>query len=175
MKGLSKVIGRGMLVLALGCFAVACGDDDDHPTKDAGAGNGGTGGTAGKGGTGGTKAGTGGKGGAGDGSAPDCADTAKENSGGMASDKCTSCLCGMKPAETTACTKDCWKLAYCVPANGCDATDTACIVAACTDDLGDVTKLQAAGTLAMKTPFTSCAADCFPTPIKPDAETDGGN
>jgi hypothetical protein len=175
MKGLSKVIGRGLLVLALGCVAAACGDDDDHPAKDAGpeAGSGGAGGT--KAGTGGTKAGTGGKGGsAGDASASDCADTAKENSGNMASDKCTSCLCGMKATETSACTADCWKLAYCVAAH-CDASDTNCIIANCADAVGGAANLATVGALARATPFTACSSMCFTTPPPVDGSTDGGN
>jgi hypothetical protein len=174
MKGLSKFLGRGLLVLALGCVAVACGDDDDHPAKDGGAGEGGSGGS--KAGTGGSKAGTGGKGGstAGDGSTADCADTAKENSGNMAPDKCVSCLCGMKPTETSACTADCWKLANCVAAH-CDASDTNCIIANCADAVGGAANLATVGALARATPFTACAADCFTAPPPKDAETDGGN
>lgn len=57
-----------VLVLALGLGLAACGDDDDHPTADAGpdgsvAGNGGKGGSSGKGGAGGSTAGKGGMGG----------------------------------------------------------------------------------------------------------------
>jgi hypothetical protein len=175
MKGLSKVLGRGLLVLALGCMAVACGDDDDHPSKVDAGGEGGSGGTkAGSGGSAGTKAGSGGKGGAGDGSTADCADTAKENSGNMATDKCVSCLCGMKPTETSACTADCWKLAVCVAAN-CDASDTACIIEKCADAVGGAANLATVGALARATPFTACAADCFTAPPPKDAETDGGN
>ena len=173
MKGLSKFLGRGLLVLALGCMAVACGDDDDHPAKDGGAGEGGSGGTkAGSGGSAG-KAGSSGKGGAAGDSGVDCAGTAKENSGNMAPDKCVSCLCGMKPMETAACTADCWKLANCVAAH-CDASDTNCIIANCADAVGGAANLATVGALARATPFTACAADCF-TMMKPDAETDGGN
>jgi hypothetical protein len=144
--------------------------------KDAGGEGGTSGGKGGSSGTSAGKGGTGAKGGsAGDTGAPDCADTAKENSGNMAPDKCVSCLCGMKPTETAACTADCWKLANCVAAH-CDASDTNCIIANCADAVGGAANLATVGALARATPFTACAADCFKAPPPPDGEvTDGGN
>jgi len=173
MKGLSKFLGRGLLVLALGSCFVACGDDDDDAVTDGGAGTSGGGGTtAGKGGVGG-KGGMGGKGGAGGTAgmtAPKCEDTAEAMSDTAVdtSAACITCVCDKSEAATIACTGDCWKLAYCVVANGCDATDTTCITNACTDDLGTTAKLAAAGALAMKVNFAGCAAQCF-------GDVDGGN
>lgn len=174
MTGLSKFLGRGLLVLALGCSVGACGDDDDDgPAPDAGAGSGGSGGS--KAGSGGSKAGTGGMAGtmqtSGDITKAECIEMAKDTTGNMAKASCYDCLCGMKPQETAECTADCWKLANCAVTNGC-GTDVNCIVAECTDDLGDSMKLAAAGTLARATPFTACADDCFEA--EGDADTDAG-
>jgi hypothetical protein len=172
MKGLSKFLGRGLLVLALGSCFVACGDDDDDATTDGGAGMSGSGGKGGASGAGG-KGGASGKGGAAGGAgtvAPKCEDTAEAMSDTAVetSAACITCVCDKSEAATIACTGDCWKLAYCVVENGCEATDTTCITNACTDDLGTTTKLAAAGALAMKVNFAGCAAQCF-------VEPDGGN
>jgi hypothetical protein len=178
MTGLSKFLGRGLLVLAISSFSVACGDDDDGTSNPdggeagkGGAGSGGKGG-AGSGGKGG--AGSGGKGGAGAGAGgaggDSCEDIAEKNSAGVpTNNNCRECVCEKSQTAAKACTKDCWTLAYCVVDNGCDATDTTCIANACTDDLGTVAKLVAAGDLATAVDFDGCAADCFAP------EIDAGN
>jgi hypothetical protein len=177
MKGLSKFLGRGLLVLALGSCFVACGDDDDDDAPVDAGGSGGSGGTtAGKGGSGGTT--TAGKGGMG-GTTPSGTMTCEEVAADMSdtavdtNPECISCLCDMKDAATKACTGDCWKLAYCVAGSGCGTSDTTCIRAACTTPLGGMEKYMAAAVLAVAVPFSMCAADCF---VPVDASTpDAGN
>lgn len=177
MKGLSKFLGRGLLVLALGTCFVACGDDDDGSGSDAGPDGGGTGGTSGSSGKGGSSGSSAGKGGSsGDGSVvmPMCEDAAEEASKVVTtSDDCIECLCDMKPSATAACTGDCWKLAYCVAASGCGTSDTTCIQAACVSVIGNMTKYSAAAVLALATPFTACAAECF-VPGTDGGTTDAG-
>ena len=81
---------------------------------------------------------------------------------------CFKCLCDMDEDATSACTEDCWKLAYCTVANGCDSMDTSCIRAACGTAL-----LTSGGATAIDVPFDECASSCFVAPG--DAETDAGN
>ena len=176
MKGLSKFLGRGLLVLALGSCFVACGDDDDDDVPDGG-GSGGSSGSAGSSaGKGGAGAGgtTAGKGGTDAGPMTTCEDVAEDMSTSVDTNpECISCLCDMKDAATKACTGDCWKLAYCVAGSGCGTSDTTCIRAACTTKLGGMEKYMAAAVLAVAVPFQMCAADCF-APVD-DGTTDAGN
>ena len=173
MKGLSKFLGRGLLVLALGSCFVACGDDDDDDVPDGGGsgGSSGSAGTSGKGGSGGsTTAGKGGDGGV----VMTCEAVAEDMSTTVDTNpECISCLCDMKDAATKACTGDCWKLAYCVAESGCGTSDTTCIQAACVTKLGGMTKYMAAAILALAVPFQPCAAKCFEPPV--DSGTDAGN
>ena len=175
MKGLSKFLGRGLLVLALGSCFVACGDDDDGDPTDAGpdamAGTGGVGG-AGRGGVGGAgRGGSAGDSGMAGTGGNDCQEAATEASKvTMSSAKCVDCLCDMRPSATADCTGDCWKLAYCVAASGCMTSDTTCIRGKCVTPLGGMDKYTAAAMLAVSVPFQMCALDCF----GPPQDADGG-
>ena len=153
------------------CIA-ACDDDDDHPAeenagKDGGAGNSGRGGQSGgdpmsgRGGRGGAGAGAGADGGAGN-EAMACFSAVADASGSVnASAVCAACLCDMRPAATTACTGDCWKLAFCAQASGCSTSDSAAIQKACVTPLGGMDKYMAAAILVRNVPFASCADECF--------------
>ena len=81
---------------------------------------------------------------------------------------CVDCLCTMAAEETAACDVDCWKLAECIFVNGCANNDTTCIVAACTDRLGDSARLAAAGMLLRAVPLVQCDAHCTEHPPDPD-------
>ena len=165
MNGLGSILGRGLLVLALSGFAVACGDDDggdDNTGTDAGEDAGGRAGTSGGG------AGTSGGGAGTDGgiTAAECEEMAVQAAG----PDCLACVCAEDPDVTVACDETCWSLVQCVGSE-CDGdgTNTACIVSACADFLGGATAAMAFGPV-----ITQCLDVCEP-PAGPDAGADAGN
>lgn len=171
MTGLSKTLGRGLLILALASSAFACGDDDGHddPEPDGGAGSGGSGGSGG-----------GDDGGAGSGpvSVAECVMDAKVVTMDMTSDACLSCACTEGLAEVTACNATCWALIDCFgnPAK-CADVDTADTAAAVTCIMMSCPNVDIAMAMTSSAPATalgtvlsaSCSTQCASA-----ATTDGG-
>ena len=168
MNGLGSILGRGLLVLALSGFAVACGDDDGGGDNDHDAGNDGgpTAGHAG-GGAGHAGGGAGHEADTGTGVTPEqCEEMAVQAAG----PDCLACVCAEGPEETVACDEMCWGLVQCVGSE-CDGdgSDTACIVAACGPFLGGATAAMAFGPI-----ITQCLDVCAPT-TGVDGGADAGN
>ena len=155
MKGLPKFIGRGLLVLALGSCAFACGDDDggSKPKPDAGG-----------------EAGSSGEAGSGD-----------VDAGGGASEACVECGCTNGYDELVACNADamCWALISCFQTNCSDLADptdmtmrTNCAVSNCADSIGGAATATPAGAVLT----ASCATECAPTSGGDGGtDTDAGN
>jgi hypothetical protein len=137
-----------------------------------GGGVGGRGGFGGAGGAAGVAGGAGVAGAAGGGvggfagqPAPrTCRELAETEAGitGLSS-ACFACTCDMKPMDTLACNRPCWRLIDCVISSGCASSDTACIRNACVGYLGGMQAYTAAANLAVAVPILSCRAECFYT------------
>jgi hypothetical protein len=164
-----SLLGRGLLVLALSGFAVACGDDDGpSPSDDSGvAGSGGRGGSGGAG-----------SGGAGSGGSP--ADTGtgltpqecEEMSVQAPGAECLACVCDVDPDITAACGEGCWGLVSCVGSRcGGDGGNTACILAMCGSFLVGDNAMQAT---AFGPVIGMCLDACSAPPVGTDAGTDDG-
>jgi hypothetical protein len=172
MTGLSKTLGRGLLMLVLASSAFACGDDDgnDDPTPDGGAGTGGSGGSGGGGDDGGA--------GSGPVTVAECVMEAKTVTMDMTSDACLSCACTEGLAEVTACNANCWALIDCFgnPAKcgDVDTSDTAaavtCIMASCPNvDIATAMTSGPAATALGTVLSSSCSMQCASA-----APADGG-
>ena len=128
------------------------------------AGAGGFGARGGSGGTAGSPAGTGGVGGVGGagGTPPTrtCLDIAEtEGRATGLSSGCFACTCNMRPKETLACTRQCWRLIDCVISSGCGSSDTTCLRSACVGYLGGMDEYTAAAALAV--PILGCRSECY--------------
>lgn len=179
MRFESRWLLSGMALMLMNAGgAMGCGDDDDDRVTDRADAGGASG--AGSGGMSGSTAGVAGKIGEFCASPPApcrdpdaaCRQSATRVADGRVGVKCINCLCGMKPQETSACSSDCFQLAVCVAAN-CDASNTNCIIETCSDAAGGAVQVVAVGALVRATPFTACAAECFPPIELPN--DDGGD
>ena len=165
MNSTLSLFGRGLLVLALSGFAIACGDDDgDEHGHDGGEADGG-------GGTGGGGAEDAGGEDAGGGlTAAQCETMAFQQPG----PDCLSCVCEENPDVTVACTGGCWGLVQCVATEcGGDPDATSCIVSACAEFVamsGVIAQAQAFGPV-----ITNCTDVCAAPAGDGGTETDGGN
>jgi len=189
MTGLSNTLGRGLLILALGSCAFACGDDDggSKPKPDAGE--------AGSGGKSGGGAGDDGGAGSGSISVAECVSGAKDLTMGATPDACLTCACTESTAKVTECNATCWGLIGCFngPCKDVDPTDqaaaTTCVTTMCADipDLLTMGTTSAPAATALGAVLSgACASDCGGgTPVTdggvdagPDTDggdTDGGN
>ena len=172
MNGTLTLFGRGLLVLALSGFAVACGDDDGGDDHDHDAGP--DGGEAGSSGGGG-----GDDGGAGMGSdvtVSECVAMTDTNTMGGVTQECAMCACEEGLEETVACNATCWGLISCFGANCGDvdpsdmAAATDCVVANCLDVAGGAMNATPLGAILR----SACADVCVTAPPEGDGGTDDG-
>jgi len=126
MKASMELLVRGLLVLALGGYAIGCGDDSSSGSKgDAGPDSSvPVGGTGGK-----TMVDSGVDGGA---SAGMCVAATTTIVGDMLPADCVSCACTMAEKATIACDAMCWGLLGCIVDMCPDATTQAEITACAT-------------------------------------------
>jgi hypothetical protein len=176
MKASIEFLGRGLLVLALGGYAIGCGDDSggSKPVKDGGADSGPSGGT------GGVADKDGGSGGTGGGTSSTCLATAKKNSSGGASaapsDACLTCACGKDDKAITACTPDCWALIDCAVKMCPDDSDMTKYITCLSTMCDPKMMLQAIGALSSPAgmALAMCPDECGTVAV-PDGGTDAGN
>ena len=179
MNRLSSCLGRGLLVLALSGFAVACGDDDDGRDHDAGEDAGPTAGRAGGGA--GRDGGSGRDGGAAgrDAGPPptmaECLDAVDTATMGGVSDSCANCVCEAGPREAAACTGACWGLIQCYGAMCAEFTPgtnegSTCATSKCAQFISGVTGAMPLGAIIR----SDCSTECVATP-ETDAGEDAGN
>ena len=177
MTGLSNTLGRGLLILALGSCAFACGDDDGggKPKPD--------GGEAGSGGTGGGGAGDDGGAGTGSISVAECVTATKKITTDMTTDACLTCACTESTDKVTACDATCWGLIGCFagPCKDVDPTDTTAATTCVTTMCADIPDLLTKGMTSAPAATAlggilsgACASDCGATPPPTDGGTDAG-
>ena len=167
MKASMELLVRGLLVLALGGYAIGCGDDSSSDSKgdsgvDSGAPAGGTGGkTMDK--DSGTPVGK-----------PDvamCSAAATKLADPRTPAACVTCACTKDAKATTACDAMCWGLIGCVVEKCAGKDPAVCAPTMCTAFLSGAVPAMALGTVLTG----MCTAECTVDVPGGDGGVDAGN